>query len=103
VLLSLPFTSAVFMLRSSVSESAGNAWAAWCDMGRPVSPTPRQLAALRDASEPVRRHGRLPVRDGRVELDLRLDVHEVTLVELTAVVDQTPPWWDSERLLGGSA
>jgi xylan 1,4-beta-xylosidase len=48
----------------------------------------------------VRRHGRLPVRGGRVELDLVLDRHEVTLVELTPVQDETPPWWDDDRLLG---
>ncbi|MEV1178067.1 hypothetical protein [Nonomuraea sp. NPDC049784] len=34
------------------------------------------------------------------ELDLTLDRHEVTLVELTPVVDETPPWWDDSRLLG---
>jgi len=102
VRLSLPFESTVFMLRSSVSEEMGNAWAAWGALGRPSSPTPRQLSALRDASEPVRRHARLPVHNGRVELDLVLDAHEVTLVELTAVVDETPPWWDDDRLLGST-
>ncbi|TDB77185.1 hypothetical protein [Micromonospora sp. KC723] len=30
----------------------------------------------------------------------RLARHEVTLVELTPVVDETPPWWDEGRLLG---
>ncbi len=93
-------STSVFALRSAVSEGQGNAWSAWCAMGRPASPSPRQLDALRDAAEPVRRHGRLPVRGGRVELDLVLDRHEVTLVELTPVQDETPPWWDDDRLLG---
>jgi xylan 1,4-beta-xylosidase len=25
----------------------------------------------------------------------------VTLVEISAVIDETPPWWDADRLLGG--
>jgi len=49
---------------------------------------------------PARRHSRLAVEGGRVELDLVLDRHEVTLVEISAVVDETPPWWDERRLLG---
>lgn len=89
-----------FALRSSVSEESGNAWAAWCEMGRPASPSPRQLDALREVAEAVRRHVSLPIEAGRVELDLVLDRHEVTLVELTAVADETPPWWDDRRLLG---
>ncbi|MET7337602.1 hypothetical protein [Nonomuraea sp. NPDC005650] len=37
---------------------------------------------------------RVPVADGRADLDPRLDRHEVTLVGLTPVVDRTPPWRD---------
>ncbi|MGW4960498.1 GH39 family glycosyl hydrolase [Nonomuraea sp. NPDC004186] len=100
--LSIPIGEAAsaFELRSSVSEEKGNAWAAWRELGRPRSPRPRELDALREAAEPVRSHRSLPVADGRVDLDLRLDRHEVTLVELTPVVDRTPPWWDDRRLLG---
>lgn len=103
--LSLPVGSpagSVFVLRSSVSEEAGNAWAAWCEMGRPHSPRPRQLDALRDAAEPSRRHHSLPVVGGRVELDLSLTRHEVTLLEIEPVTDETPPWWDDDRLLGAT-
>jgi xylan 1,4-beta-xylosidase len=89
-----------FVLRSSVSEEAGNAWAAWCEMGRPASPSPRLLDALREAAEPARTHRSLPIDAGRVDLTLTLDRHEVTLVELSAVTDETPPWWDERRLLG---
>jgi xylan 1,4-beta-xylosidase len=84
-----------------VSEEAGNVWAAWSEMGRPRSPRRDQLDALRELAEPVRRHASLPVVDGRVDLDLDLARHEVTLVELTAVTDETPPWWDESRTLGG--
>jgi len=90
-----------FVQRSSVSEEAGNAWAAWSAMGRPASPSSRQLDALREAAEPTRRHTSLPVVSGRVDLDVTLEQHEVTLIELSAVADETPPWWDPRRLLGG--
>ena len=102
--LSIPLEStgsaAAFFLRSSVSEEQGNAWAAWGEMGRPASPRPRQLDVLREAAEPVRSHGSLPIGNRRVELALSLGRHEVTLVEITAVTDETPPWWDERRLLG---
>ncbi|MFC5828125.1 GH39 family glycosyl hydrolase [Nonomuraea insulae] len=101
VRLRIPFEApSVFMLRSSVSEEMGNAWAAWCEMGRPRSPHPRQLDILREAAEPVRRHRSLPAEGGSVDLDLTLDRHEVTLVELTPVADETPPWHDDRRILG---
>ena len=99
--LSIPITAqAAFILRSSVSDEAGNAWAAWGEMGRPASPRPRELEALREAAEPLRRHASAPVEAGRVDLALTLDRNEVTLVEITAVTDETPPWWDERRLLG---
>ncbi|MBX6723361.1 MAG: xylan 1,4-beta-xylosidase, partial [Dactylosporangium sp.] len=60
-------------------------------------------AGRRAPAPPARSHHRAPVRDGRVELDLTLARHEVTLVELAPVVDHTPPWWDERRLLGLSA
>ncbi|GIJ79794.1 xylan 1,4-beta-xylosidase [Micromonospora phaseoli] len=104
VRLSLPVASATartaFLLRSSVSEEAGNAWRAWCELGRPPSPTTGQLDVLREAAEPARRHTSLPVLAGRVELDLHLARHEVTLAEVTPVTDETPPWWDESRLFG---
>ena len=31
-----------------------------------------------------------------------LSRHEVSLIELTPVVDQTPTWWDEDRILGRS-
>ncbi|MGN9912144.1 GH39 family glycosyl hydrolase [Phytohabitans sp. LJ34] len=95
-----PPQGTAFALRSSVSDEAGNAWAAWSAMGRPRSPDRRQLDALRELAEPARRHQALPIVGGRVDLDLTLDRHEVTLVEITAVTDETPPWWDDDRLLG---
>lgn len=102
VRLSVPLagTPHAFALRSSVSEEKGNAWAAWREMGCPPSPDRAQLAALHEAAEPVRSHRRLPVADGRVEVDLTLERHEVSLVEITPVRDETPPWWDERRILG---
>ncbi|MBN1172092.1 MAG: xylan 1,4-beta-xylosidase [Micromonosporaceae bacterium] len=98
--LSAPGVTSAFLLRSTVNEEAGNAWAAWCAMGRPRSPSRRQLETLREAAEPARSHRSLPVVDGRIDVDLILGRNEVTLVELEAVVDETPAWWDDRRLLG---
>jgi xylan 1,4-beta-xylosidase len=100
--LSVPLSGdAAFLLRSSVSEESGNAWAAWGELGRPASPTARQLDILREAAEPARTHRRLSIVDGRVEVDVTLARHEVTLLEISPVRDETPPWWDERRLLGG--
>lgn len=90
----------VYAHRSVVNETEGNAWAAWREMGRPASPRARQLEALYEAAEPVRSHRALAVEAGRVDLDLTLGRHEVTLVELDVVDDETPPWVDDSRILG---
>jgi xylan 1,4-beta-xylosidase len=101
VRLSIPMAApSAFVVRSSVSEEAGNAWAAWGEMGRPASPSRSELDALRELAAPVRRHASVPIEAGRVNLTLTLERNEVTLVEITAVTDQTPPWWDERRLLG---
>ncbi|MEE6259758.1 GH39 family glycosyl hydrolase [Plantactinospora sonchi] len=102
-LVSDPARGWAYVHRSSVNEEQGNAWTAWAEMGRPRSPRTRQLDTLREAAEPGRGHCRLRVVAGRVDLDLTLARHEVTLVEITAVVDETPPWWDESRLYGLSA
>jgi xylan 1,4-beta-xylosidase len=91
----------VFVMRYDVDESAGNAWAAWREMGRPASPLGRQLDALHEASEPARRAYSLPISAGepRVDLDLTIGRHGVTLVTLDPVRDETPPWLDDARIL----
>jgi len=91
----------VFVMRHDVDETTGNAWAAWREMGRPASPSLRQLDALHEASEPGRRAYSLPVAaDGRVDLDLTIGRHGVTLVTLDTVRDETPSWIDDNRILG---
>ncbi|MFH9065020.1 hypothetical protein ACH4GM_27915 [Streptomyces coeruleorubidus] len=48
---------------------------------------------------------RLTADGGRVSLPLPLPLgrHEVALVGLTPVADETPPWWDEWRLPGRAA
>jgi xylan 1,4-beta-xylosidase len=92
-----------FLVRHRVTEEMGNAWTAWRHMGQPSSPTARQLDILREAAEPHRSHQALQARDGRVEIGIALDRHEVTLVEILPVVDETPPWDDRAALLGDGA
>jgi xylan 1,4-beta-xylosidase len=91
---------AVSVLRRSVGEEAGNAWTAWCEMGRPADPTDRQLDVLHACSEPSARHHAVPVVDGRADLGLTLGRHEVTVVELAPVRDETPSWVDDTRIPG---
>ncbi|WP_079141574.1 xylan 1,4-beta-xylosidase [Streptomyces sp. LUP30] len=101
--LSLPAAAReLFVRRSTVDEDRGNAYTAWRHMGSPRSPRLGQLDVLQEAAEPARSHRRLSVQDGRAELDLTLARHEITLVELTPVTDETPSWWDEQRLLGRS-
>ena len=98
---SAPAGARAFVMRYDVDESAGNAWAGWTEMGRPASPSGRQLDALHEASEPARRAYSLPTGDGgRVDLDLTIGRHGVTLVTVDVVRDETPPWLDDTRILG---
>lgn len=89
-----------FLLRSSADEERGNAWAAWQRMGQPPAPLPRQLDELRECAEPGREHARIRLTGER---EITLARHEVTLLEITPIVDATPPWWDESRLLGARA
>lgn len=107
--LSLPLTvrgapapdgSAAFVLRERVGESDGNAFTAWRELGRPMSPTSRQLDVLRACERPAVEHGRLRVSDGRVDLRLPLGRHEVTFVEITPVAETMHEGLDDRRILG---
>jgi len=89
-----------FLVRSSVDDEVGNAWAAWREMGRPGAPSSRHLDVLHACAEPQLRHQHLDVAEGRVELDINLSRHEVTLLEVLPVQDETPTWTDDTRILG---
>ena len=103
VRLSIPLAGgdgSAFALRRRVDEEAGNAWTAWREMGRPRFPSERQIDVLHELSTPALERSNVAVVDGRVDLDLSLTRHEVTLVELEPVVDETPPWLDDSRIPG---
>ena len=95
-----PDGTGVFVLRERVNEEDGNAFAAWRELGRPMSPTSRQLDVLHAVSRPVVEHSRLAAGGGRVELTLHLARHEVTFVELVPVRDTHPDGLDDARVLG---
>ncbi|MBE1878771.1 GH39 family glycosyl hydrolase [Myceligenerans pegani] len=94
-----------FLLRHDVDVEHGNVWHAWGEMGRPASPSSRQLDLLRETAEPRRTAASAPIVSGhdgagRVDLDLTLGRHGVTLVEIDVVRDETPSWLDDARILG---
>jgi xylan 1,4-beta-xylosidase len=97
----LPEGSGMFVRRERVDETAGNAFTAWRELGRPASPTARQLDHLHACARPALEHTRLTVQDGRVTLRLSLTRHEVTFVELTPVVDTVYEGLDDRRTIGG--
>ncbi len=109
VVLSVPVTFAgevcadgtgVFVLRERVNEVDGNAFTAWRELGRPASPDAHELEILRRCEQPAVEHHRLTSVGGRVDLRLSLARHEVTFVELTAVLDTHHEGLDDRRLLG---
>jgi xylan 1,4-beta-xylosidase len=105
--LSVPMTNVqgtygtgVFMLRERVNEADGNAFAAWRELGRPMSPNEHQLDGIRRSERPAVEHHRLRTVGGRVELRLPLSRHEVTFIELDVVRDTQYEGLDDRRLLG---
>jgi xylan 1,4-beta-xylosidase len=91
----------VAFVRRIVDEERGNAWTLWRDLGRPHHPSLHQVDLMHDAAVPGLRHGTLTVGDGgRVELDLNLGRHEVSLVELLPSAAEEHPGLDDARLLG---
>ena len=90
----------VFVLRERVNEVDGNAFTAWRELGRPASPDAHELEILRRCEQPAVEHHRLTSVGGRVDLRLSLARHEVTFVELTAVLDTHHEGLDDRRLLG---
>ena len=100
--LSLPVAAgpaAVF--RKRVNEHAGNAWTAWRDLGRPMAPDGRAMELLYEAAEPAVEHSAVTVgAGGRVTLDVTLERHEVTLIEVQPVAPTIHEGLDDARLLG---
>ena len=88
------------MTRERVNDQDGNAFAAWQELGRPMSPTEREVGVLRDLARPAVSHAALPIAGGRVELGLTLSRHEVTFVELWPVRPSVHEGLDDRRLLG---
>lgn len=100
--LSVPMTGpAAFVRRDRVNEHDGNAFGAWRELGRPRSPSEKLIEELRDCARPALEHRSVPVRNGRIDLELELARHEVTLLELLPVAPEDHPGLDDRRLLGG--
>lgn len=92
--------SAAYASRQRVNDTLGNAFTAWQTMGRPPAPTRQQMRHLHLAATPHHTVTTHTITDGRVDLTLALDRHEITLVELTATTNATEPWIDDTRIPG---
>ena len=93
-------TDRMTMVRRRVNEHMGNAWTAWRELGRPASPDSHTLDLLEEASWPTVEHASYFPENGSLQLDLTLDQHEVTLIELIPVTPEVHEGLDDGRLLG---
>lgn len=84
--------SPLLVLRKRVSDHFANPWDAWRSMGRPSSPTADQLEHIRLASSPVVETSVLKGAAGEQKLPLVLGRNEITLLELTPFVDESPSY-----------
>jgi xylan 1,4-beta-xylosidase len=84
----LPFAAQRMAVRHwRIDATHSNAYTAWQEMGRPQDPTPAQLEALRarqglEQGEPLQA---VPDGDGGVRITLRLPLHALSLLEVSAV------------------
>lgn len=86
----LPFDcEAVFMKRQTVNEDVGNPLRTWMQMGRPRYPGKDQVEALRQAAQPGLNTCRINTDGGAIRFNLELTKNEITLVELSAINDET--------------
>jgi xylan 1,4-beta-xylosidase len=83
---------AVLSTRSRVHEGAGNPWGLWRKMGRPRFPDRRTVELLREAAHPAIGVERLEASSGKIRLALSLERNEVTLIELSPFVDESPSY-----------
>ncbi len=85
-----PFDSeAVFMKRQTVNEEVGNPLKTWMQMGRPRYPGKDMVEVLKQAAQPGITTCRLGTNGGTVRFKLELSKNEVTLVEISAVNDES--------------
>lgn len=98
---SIPATEGqYYQQRSRTHETLGNGRAAWQAMGSPDYPDHRQVELIRECAEPAREFTRVSTEAGQLRLDLTLDRHEVSLIELDPISSQPADWIDDARLLG---
>lgn len=92
--MSIPWTGGrpILIRRRRVHETAANPRGVWVNLGRPRFPGASTVAFLRDAAVPAVETSLLEPNAGRVTLTLDLEPNEITLVELSPFVDETPTY-----------
>lgn len=78
-----------FVKKSSISETNGNPWKTWIQMGRPRFPSKEQVACLKEIAQPLVTTDRLVFENEVPCLRFALSKNEVALFEMTAVQDES--------------
>jgi xylan 1,4-beta-xylosidase len=86
--LPVDFASA-FVKRSTISEDYGNPWRTWIQMGRPRFPSRKAVEVLREVARPLVTTSRIESENGRVTLKIKLTKNEVSLFEITGIMDES--------------
>ncbi|SDY28262.1 xylan 1,4-beta-xylosidase [Evansella caseinilytica] len=79
----------LFIKRQTIDEDHANPWKVWKQMGRPRFPWKKEVHTLQQAAEPHLRTARMESMDGKITLPLLLTKNEVSLIEITAIEDET--------------
>lgn len=91
--LRVPFKApAAFVKTQTVDETVGSALAAWVKMGRPRYPSDEQTEVLHHASMPSLDVDRAKTARGHITLDIDLKRNGISLIEASALEDETPSY-----------
>lgn len=99
----LPWAGAqALALRQRVGEDWGNPWGLWRRMGRPRNPGRAAIEFLKNSAHPRSETAVLDPSGGALRVAFTLTRNEITLIELSPFVDETPSYLglDDSRIDG---
>ena len=78
-----------FIKKQTVNEKYGNPMKTWIDMGRPRYPSKSMVKTLQQVAEPKISTNSHKPESGRLNIKILLSKNEVTLIEISAVTDES--------------